>query len=153
MGQRVFVFIILIAIGSCREPASNKIEKLSSVEGTWKLLKGTLTENGKVTTTDYTHNVSFIKIINPTHFAFLQHDLSKGKDSLASFSAGGGTYTLTDSSYTEHLEYCSAREWEGKDFNFIISIHNDTLIQKGVERVAEKGINRYNVEEYIRWRK
>src|SRR6476469_749393 len=45
--------------------------------GTWKLLRGTLIENGKSTVTDYTGSTSFIKIINDSHFAFLQH----GKDS------------------------------------------------------------------------
>lgn len=57
--------------------------------GTWKLMTGTLIENGDTTVTDYTKNKSFIKIINGTHFAFLEHDLSKGKDSAADFVAGG----------------------------------------------------------------
>ena len=103
--------------------------------------------------TDYTKNVSFIKILNDTHFAFLQHDLNKGKDSPAVFVAGGGTYSLKDSLYTEHLEYCSARNWEGNDFDFIISIHNDTLIQYGIEKVENAGVNRINIEKYTRVKK
>ena len=43
--------------------------------GTWKLISGILIENGDTTVTGYTKNVSFIKIINETHFAFLQHIL------------------------------------------------------------------------------
>src|SRR5438270_9629371 len=106
----------------------------ASIRGTWKLLKGTVIEKGDTTVTDYTRNTSFIKIINDTHFAFLQHDLHKGKDS-AVFVAGGGSYSLKDSSYTEHLEYCNAREWEGNDFPFHIAIKNDTLTIYGVEKV------------------
>ena len=103
--------------------------------------------------TDYTKGMSFIKIINDTHFAFLQHDLANGKDSSKVFSAGGGSYSLTDSVYTEHLEYCSAREWEGHDFPFTITIQNDTLIQSGVEKVENAGIDRINIEKYVRVKK
>ena len=118
--------------------------------GTWKLLTGTLIEKGDTTVTDYTTNTSFIKIINPTHFAFFSHDLHKGKDSAAVFSAGGGRYTLKDSVYKESLEYCTAREWEGHDFEFTVMIRNDTLIQSGIEVVESAGINRMNIEKYVR---
>ena len=90
-----------------------------------------------------------IKIINATHFAFLRHDLNKGKDS-AVYSSGGGRYTLADSQYTEHLDFCSAREWEGHSFQFTVSIKNDTLTQMGVERLENLGINRFNIEIYRR---
>lgn len=125
------------------EPNSNPIA------GTWKLERAILIEDGDTTVTDYSKNISFIKIINDTHFAFLQHDLNKGKDS-AVFVAGGGQYTLKDSLYTEHLEYCSARDWEGNDFTFRITLKGDTLIQSGVENVESAGVNRINIERYTR---
>lgn len=117
--------------------------------GTWRLLKSIVIEKGDSTVTDYTANVSFIKILNNTHFAFLQHDLNKGKEP-AVFVAGGGTYTLADSIYTEHLQYCSARDWEGNDFTFTISMKGDTLIQRGIEKVESAGVNRINIEEYLK---
>jgi hypothetical protein len=120
------------------------------MEGTWKLLTGTVIENGDTTITDYTHDVSFIKIINATHFSFLQHDLKKGKDSAAVFVAGGGRYSFNNNNYTEHLEYCSAREWEGNDFSFSVSFNGDTLIQQGIEKVEKAGVNRINSEKYTR---
>ena len=120
------------------------------VAGTWKLITGTLIEKGDTTVTDYTKRISFIKIINDTHFAFLQHDLTKGKDSGAVFGSGGGSYSLNDSLYTEHLEYCSDRNWEGNVFKFTLTIKNDTLIQSGVEKVEGAGVNRINIEKYIR---
>jgi hypothetical protein len=126
---------------------------LLPIAGTWQLLNGTLIEKGDTTITDYTKDVSFIKIINDTHFAFLQHDLSKGKDTPAVFVAGGGKYSLSDSTYTEHLEYCSAREWEGNDFPFTVKINNDTLIQYGIEKVEDAGVNRINIEKYVRVKK
>jgi hypothetical protein len=142
------ICIILISCGA-GETKSEPAVVSNPVIGSWKLLTGTLIEKGDTIVTDYTKNVSFIKIINESHFAFLHHDLTKGKDS-AVFSAGGGSYTLKDSFYTEHLQYCSAREWEGHDFNFTISVQNDTLIQHGVEKVETAGVDRINIEKYIR---
>jgi len=130
--------------GDASKPAPKQII------GTWQLVTGSVIEKGDTTVTDYTKNVSFIKIINDTYFAFLQHDLNKGKDSAAVFVAGGGRYSLTDSLYTEHLEYCSARNWEGNDFTFTIAIKNDTLIQSGTEKVEAAGVNRINIEKYSR---
>ena len=108
-------------------------------------------EKNDTTVTDYTQNKQFIKVINDSHFSFLGHDLSQGKDSAtAFFTAGGGKYTFKDSTYTEHLEYCSDRSWEKNDFSFTITIHNDTLIQQGIEKVEATGVNRLNIEKYVR---
>jgi hypothetical protein len=151
MKIKIVFVIIAIALTSCLGKKDSNISKTSNlVSGTWKLIKGTLIEKGDTTVTDYTKNISFIKIINDTHFAFLQHDLKKGQDSDAVFVSGGGRYSLTDSSYTEHLEYCSARNWEGNDFKFTITVKGDTLIQTGVEKVESEGVNRVNTERYIR---
>lgn len=146
-------FILLtLALTSCKTKTKTEAPGQTPIPiaGTWKLISGTTIENGDTVTTDYTKNQSFIKIINKTHFAFLQHDLNKGKDSSSSYSSGGGTYTLVDSLYTEHLEYCSDRQWEGNDFKFTITINNDTLIQKGIEKVENIGVNRINIEKYTR---
>ncbi|MGN7888172.1 hypothetical protein [Dyadobacter sp. 22481] len=146
---------LLLAVSmftACGRPETEQSNesKPRELEGTWKLINGTLIEKGDTTVTDYTRKVSFIKVINDSHFAFLQHDLNKGKDSTASFSAGGGAYTLKDSAYTEKLEYCTAREWEGNEFHFTISIQNDTLVQHGVEKVEAAGVERLNIEKYVR---
>ncbi len=140
-------------MSGCTENGQNELKRPSGpIMGTWRLLTGTLIEKGDTTITDYTKNVSFIKIINDSHFAFLEHDLNKGKDS-AVFVAGGGQYSLNDSLYTEHLQYCSARNWEGSDFTFTVSIKNDTLIQRGIEKVAGTGVSRLNIEQYVRLQK
>ena len=146
-----FIAISLMLI-SCNTSIQNNETSAAKIpiEGTWKLLTGTLIEKGDTTVTDYTKGKSFIKIINDTHFAFMEHDLNKGKDSAAEFSSGGGKYSLQDSLYTEHLEYCSAREWEGNDFQFTVTINNDTLVQQGVEKIDSLGVNRLNIEKYIR---
>ena len=138
----LFSFLLLNACQTSNDPLP--------ITGTWQLLTGTLIENGDTSITDYTKDKKFVKIINDSHFAFLNHDLNKGKDSLASFSAGGGSYTLSGNTYTEHLEFCSDRAWEQNDFSFTVTIHNDTLIQQGVEKVEGTSINRLNIEKYTR---
>jgi hypothetical protein len=118
------------------------------MNGTWQLISGmTIT---KKDTAWYPKDFKMIKIINNTHFAFLRHDLNPPKDSSNHFDAGGGSYTLNGDQYTEHLDYYTDRNWEGKPFNFTVQINGDTLTQTGIEKVDAAGINRTIVEKYVR---
>lgn len=141
--------ILLLILQGCN---SKSTEQQASIDlpGTWQLISGTIIAKGDTTFTDYTKVHQMIKIINKTHFSFLNHDLSKGKDSTALFIAGGGRYELNGDQYTEHLEYCSDRMWEGNDFQFTIKIQNDTLTQSGVEKIEGTNVNRMNIEKYAR---
>jgi hypothetical protein len=152
MKNGIFFISILIITLSCNSPVqtSETTSAKKPIEGTWKLLTGTLIEKGDTVVTDYTKGKSFIKIINDDHFAFLTHDLNKGKSADSMFVAGGGGYSFHDSSYTEHLQYCNDRQWEGNDFSFTVTISSDTLIQKGIEKIDSIGVNRLNIEKYVR---
>jgi hypothetical protein len=119
-----------------------------SIVGTWELISATTTEKDSTFST-FNPTLKFIKIINQTHFAFLSHPINRDKDS-TTFTAGGGSYTLADSLYTEQLDYYSDRQWEGHTFAFVVRIANDTLTQKGVEKVDKLGIDRVIVETYRR---
>ncbi|SRR5258706_1973357 len=146
--------IIAIFLISCSAQNDQSTKTIIPLQGTWKLLSGTTIEKGVSTVTDYTKDKEFIKIINDNHFAFLSHDLNKGKDSAtAAFSSGGGSYSLADSVYTEHLDFCSDRQWEGNSFEFTVTISGDTLTQKGIEKIENIGVNRINIEKYIRVKK
>jgi hypothetical protein len=148
------ILILALIISACDTSSNADTGKApaNALEGTWQLISGTIIENGDTTVTDYTKNQSMIKIINGSHFAFLNHDLKNGKDSTASFSAGGGVYTLEGDQYTEYLEYCNAREWEGHTFQFTVIVRNDTLIQQGVEKIENINVDRLNIEKYSRIR-
>jgi hypothetical protein len=148
--KKIFLILLfpVIMIACTGSPEKDpQIGDNVSLKGTWKLLTGTLIEKGDTIVTDYSKDRSFIKIINDSHFAFLTHTLRKDT---TDFSAGGGTYSLKGNNYTEHLEYCSAKEWEGHDFTFTVTITGDTLIQSGIEKIESEGINRINIEKYIR---
>ncbi len=122
----------------------------SPLIGSWQLIAASSTERDSTFSTFNARN-EMIKIITPTHFAFFNHDLNHGKDSTAAYSAGGGTYTLrADSVYTEHLQYFNLREWEDHQFEFVVRIKNDTLTQRGVEKLEALGIDRIIEEQYVR---
>jgi hypothetical protein len=144
-----FIVAFATLIISCKSDQSLEDHKLPLV-GTWQLISGTLIEKSDTTVTDYTKDRSMIKIINASHFSFLNHDLKQGKDSTAQFSAGGGRYILEGDQYTEYLEYCSDRAWEGHTFQFTVKVENDTLVQQGIEKIENIGVERLNIERYVR---
>ncbi|QKZ15702.1 hypothetical protein HU175_08705 [Spirosoma sp. KUDC1026] len=135
---------VLTGLSSC----STETKKASLV-GTWQLIAATATENDSTYST-FSPGQNMIKVINDTHFAFLNHPAGGTGDSTQAFSAGGGHYTLADSAYTEHLDYFADKAWEGRSFDFVIEIKGDTLIQKGVERIPERGIDHIIMETYKR---
>lgn len=150
--MRPSVGIILIAtmLTACEVQPKVEAPIPSPVQivGTWELISATATQKDSTFST-FNPQHKMIKIINPTHFAFFSHDMSAGKDTTtAAYSAGGGTYTIADSIYTEHLEYFNLREWEGHTFTFTVTIRNDTLTQQGLEKLEDLGIDRVIVEKY-----
>lgn len=145
--RKLLLIALPAIIISCNQQEKKEEAKTLALQGTWKLITGTLIEKGDTTITDYTKDRSFIKIINESHFSFLHHSLRKDT---TDFSAGGGRYEISGNSYTEHLEYCSAKEWEGHDFNFTMTINGDTLTQQGIEKIEAQGIDRMNIEKYVR---
>ncbi len=147
MNLKTALILLLAVSASCKDPQKQAPPPLL---GTWELIAATSTEKDSTVST-FNPKVRMIKIINPTHFAFLSHAIGMGKDStVAPFTAGGGAYTLKDSVYTEHLEYFVDRAWENNKFEFVVKIANDTLVQKGIEKVEGLGVDHVIVETYKR---
>lgn len=144
-----YVLFLLLTVLSFACQHNRSHTEAAQLVGTWKLLSATVIEGHDTVHTDYTQGLSFIKIINATHFAFLQHNLNT-KDTNSGFTAGGGRWQFSNDTYTERLEYCSDRAWEGHDFSFAVRIKGDTLVQTGTEKIEAKNINRLNTETYIR---
>ena len=152
MNSRYFILLFVLLISACQ--GNKQSESLhDKLEGSWQLFYAAHIRKDSVTRND-PPGTKMIKILNRTHFAFLQHTVDKS-DSTGIYGSGGGTYSLKESTYTEHLEYCTARAYEGNDFEFTIEIRGDTLIQKGIEKLGDYGIGEENlelVEKYIRIR-
>ncbi|MGN7990434.1 hypothetical protein ACTJKC_24060 [Pedobacter sp. 22226] len=146
MRLKILMLFAVLSLWSCANKKENK--KGLAIQGTWQLISATTIDKGKSETTDYSGKLKMIKMFNDSHFAFLKHSLDP-KDT-TSFDAGGGTFILKGEDYTEHLEYYKNKNWEGKTFNFKLAIHQDTLIQKGIEKVEAAGVDRVIIEKYIR---
>lgn len=148
------VALALGLLSSCAsQPEQQKHEEQTvavPITGTWRLISGTTITKTDTAVTDYTRGMSMIKIINGSHFAFLKHRQDAPKDSSNQFDGGGGSYTLEGNTYTEHLDYYGDRNWEGKTFTFTVSISNDTLTQKGIEKVEGAGVDHEIIERYVR---
>ncbi len=151
MQLKLAVIALATTFAACQPPSKDKEPGRATLPllGTWELISATSTERDSTVST-FNPKQKMIKIINPTHFAFFSHDLRVPRDSTAPFTSGGGTYTLKDSVYTEHLDYFIQPEWEGNTFEFIVTIKNDTLTQKGIEKVEKLGIEHVIVERYKR---
>jgi hypothetical protein len=150
--KNIYAALILptVLFLSCHVDVKKDVNFPSALNGTWQLLSGTTITKGDTSVIDYTKGQQMIKIMNDSHFSFLKHDLNAPRDSSNNFDAGGGSYTLVGDQYTEHLDYYKDRNWEGKSFAFTVTITNDTLIQKGVEKVEKEGIDHIIIEKYVR---
>ena len=149
MKKTLLILSICIMLGAC-STEKNKEEALAAT-GTWRLVSGLSIQEGDTTFTDYTTGPEGIKIITKTHFAFLIHDLNKGRDSTtATFVSGGGRASVDGLKYTEYLDYCNYREWEGEKFEFDLLLKPDTLVQTGIEKVEATDTERKIIETYVR---
>lgn len=149
MNTKILLFLSFVTSFLSCNSVKNENDPVQ-LKGTWQLLSATTVENGQRTETDYTKGKRMIKIINDTHFAFLNHEPETTRGSSNHFDGGGGRYKLKGDEYTEFLDFYKDKNWEGKTFNFKVSIKNDTLVQTGVEKVAAAGVDRTITEKYVR---
>ncbi|PSL24994.1 hypothetical protein [Chitinophaga ginsengisoli] len=145
---------IAMSLLSCsqQQEASSAATSTSPLTGTWKLLSAKSIQGKDTTITAPVAGQETIKIFNDSYFAFFTHDLNHGADSTATYGSGSGTYTLVKDVYSEHLEYCSYRGWENKDFSFVMQVSKDTITQSGIEKIDSLNINHEIVETYVRIR-
>ena len=147
--MRAVLLCLIVVLISCNHQKAPEENKAMSMVGTWELI-ATTTIQGDSTTHDDLTGKRMIKIINDSHFAFLNHDVNNENDSLKVFVARGGKYQLTGNQYVEFLEYCNYREWEGNKFEFTVEMRGDTLIQTGIEKVEGLGVDRKIEEVYLK---
>lgn len=143
-----FVSILFLCCNAPKAPEQPVAEK--PLTGTWRLVSAKVITKGDTVSTFPVAGQEMIKMFNGTHFSFFKHDVNKGAGANAAFDAGAGRYTLSGEDYKEQLSYCSAREWENRDFSFKVTFHNDTLIQKGIEKIDSLNINQEIVEVYVK---
>jgi len=119
MKKMVFA-IALAAVFPALSQTNGSGAKKSHLDGTWELVSGQQLPKG----------ARDIKIISGGHFIFVAYDTEKGKP----LYTGGGTYILSGSSYTEHIDFASdeiSAGLVGKDQPFTVKVDGDTFTQTG----------------------
>lgn len=115
-------------------PHSAYAQTACRLEGVWQLVSGTA--DGQ----SYPASARSIKIITKGHFAVLGEEargvreLKTAADSLQAFrtmSAGGGTYKLQGTTYTETLDYFADPAYAGRSVSFTCRTEGDRFFQSG----------------------
>ncbi|MEJ0083278.1 MAG: hypothetical protein WDM78_20525 [Puia sp.] len=75
----IATFVLITLQGCEMNQEKEKSVAENPMVGTWELVTGTTIQGKDTTTIDYTKGKKFLKIINSTNFAFVGHDLSKGR--------------------------------------------------------------------------
>jgi hypothetical protein len=154
MKNLLFLMLAALSCISCKQAISPSEQSSGSpIQGTWKLVSNVIITKGD-TVVAYPlkgKEQVMIKMYNDSHFSFFSHDTKHGKVTKPVYDSGAGTYTLSGDDYKEHLEYCNYREWENHDFNFKLTVKNDTLLQRGTERIDSLNVNREIIETYVRF--
>jgi hypothetical protein len=118
-------------------------EKKNAIEGTWRVVAGTMKTAD--TTISYSQtNLFGMKMIVDNQWAISGQALGDG-DTLAYY--GGGTYTLEGNIYTESVKYNIVKSRVGRTIPFEVEVKNDTLIQKGPPRTAQHAASNWELYE------
>ena len=136
----------LLALASCKPIAPVNTE--SVLNGSWKLVSSKSIVKKDTTDTSPKNGLETIKLYNDDHFAFFTHNTLKTDKPV--YDSGSGTYSLANENYTEHLQYCTEREWENHDFNFTLTVKNDTFQQRGVEKIDSLHVDHIIIETYVK---
>jgi PhzF family phenazine biosynthesis protein len=149
----MMLLICTVLYSSCKQSSQAKdTPAAGQISGSWRLVSNVIITKGD-TVIAYPvkgKDQVMIKMYNDSHFSFFTHDTKQGKTTSPVFDSGAGTYKLAGNNYSEHLEYCNYREWENHDFNFKLSIRQDTLVQRGIEKIDSLNVNREIIETYVR---
>src|SRR3569833_226790 len=147
-----FIALGALALAACKQSTATTtaVSLEAPLNGTWRLLNSKSIVKKDTTDTSPKKGIETLKIYNDTYFTFFTHNTDKSVP--ATYDSGAGTYALKGEDYTEHLKYCSEREWENHDFNFKMSIKGDTMQQRGVEKVDSGSvhIDHILIETYTR---
>ncbi|HZX59245.1 MAG TPA: hypothetical protein VFE54_10985 [Mucilaginibacter sp.] len=143
---RLFLAIAVLALTSfTNRPSSSKKRSLN---GSWRLVSSKSITKKDTVDTSPAKGIETIKLYNDTHFTFFTHNTDKSVT--PTYDSGAGMYTLYGNKYTEHLKYCSEREWENHVFNFTIQLKQNSFVQRGVEKIDSLHIDHIIIETYVR---
>ena len=123
----VLVLSLCLFAPACQSSSGVADNAASPLEGTWELVSGVYTTAEGVVTKVDASEVRSMKVLNPTHFAFLTVSASDGKF----IRAGGGPYRVEGTRYSETVRYASAPSMVNQTYEFSYRIDGDTWHHAG----------------------
>ncbi len=109
---------------------SNITEQDNPLIGTWVLVSSNNTSpEGEYYILDQS-NTRQMKILNPTHFMFIQENIETGDKEFV--SAAGGRYEVDGNTYVEALDYASWENYKDSNAVFTWKMEDGKWYHKGV---------------------
>lgn len=134
----LFLFILPIIFFDCTTRTSGggmAGQGNNPLIGTWKLISSNNSSpEGEFFRLD-SSNTRQMKILNPTHFMYIQERIS-GNDR-EFLSAAGGRYELKEGTYTELFDYASWEDYKDTEAVFTWRIDGNMWYHKGVLNTAD----------------
>jgi hypothetical protein len=135
----------LMMIGCANTYIAEEEQAVASpnIEGSWQLMRETLTVGDNEYVTFDGKNRQMIKVFNQSHFSFASIGKQRPRfDSYLltdeqkitaydNFSGSMGRYTINNDILIEHIEFSSFPNYEGISIPFNVNIDGNTLIQQG----------------------
>lgn len=142
MKRTILTGIVVLIVISC-----NIQDKNSSIEGGWKLVQ-IISPSAKY---NFPDNISGLGVKAWTKGTFVFSGEYKA-DTAKIVNFGWGTYTLTEGNhYAETIiHHQMSASSEGKTFNMLIEVKNDTLIQQWPVDETWKLKENHTTEKFIR---
>jgi hypothetical protein len=120
----LLIAILTISTGTTFNPKKDSV----TIQGTWQLVSSKYGPSASGFT-DFPEIMRRIKVINETHFIWVQYDTLSRRV----VSSAGGSYTMNGNTYTESLDFGqSMDEYLKKSHAFTIKVEGDMLFQTGL---------------------
>jgi len=154
----LLLFPALLVFSGC----TSQDREVNELEGVWKLVQGTMISPD--TTTVVTENeLLMMKIITKSHYFFVEMAPERpvftegGSDAellaaAKTFFAGGGTYTLDEDKYTEHIKFFFTPNFVNTSIAFDYEMQGkDRWVQTGIFPTKAVGLLDYDMELREEW--
>lgn len=129
--QIIFLIAIVTMINfGCSKRTTSSLSDTNPLIGTWVLVSSNNTSaDGEYEILDRS-NTRQMKILNPTHFMFIQEHIGSGEKEFT--SAAGGTYEIDGNTYVENLDYASWEDYKDSNAVFTWRLEDGKWYHKGV---------------------
>lgn len=118
------IALLTISAGKAFNPQKDSV----SIKGTWQLVSYKYGD-AQSSFSDFPENIRRIKVINETHFIWVQFDTLSRRV----VSSAGGSYTVSGNTYTESLDYGLAMDpYLKQNHVYTVKVEGDMFFLSGL---------------------